>query len=1215
MDQYYYEEGYIDSGYHVYIGDAVVDLRPYIEDNYLDPDYYEYYGITTSLTAELSLVEGELEEASANLITAFTQSSIVVKTVDAVSTQTSQFTQTVTATRIIEFASEVTSAFSPVMTVSAIRNSFAVLDATTSISIDAQANRAANITLESIVNQSLSGDRTRDYASDINTEFTQQSTAEKTVDIVSTQSSAFTLTAQASKIQQGAALQAGIFSLSATGSRPTRNTAYSITSTPRYTGIVIDQSTTKFGSGSLRADAVSGTIAPTTNAVWNGTNFKTFRAGYTWTSSDGLTWSRETNNISESISQVKYVNGYYIVNSSTNNASTNSTTFSTTAPGGMVTEFLGGFYYYGEGNGTRLFVRRSTTINGTYSNVYDVGSRTGWWFQKFSSSTNTGSQIVFAFARQTDGAGVVVYGSGTSWNENATVNAINDFASPTIRFGDSTYVASFGNGLIRKSTNLTSWSTVTSPSQNSLRSLEYKNSNWVATDLGAIYSASTIDNLALRYTFNPNDGQAGGVSVEFGASKYLVAQTAQVIYSSNLTSWSIDDIENVENVPGYIDYSRDNNTDYNSWGTIDFWLYSYGTANSKIIEQPSNSSQRYGLLMNLGSNFTGVTCGDVNLFASSSISAGWNHVRITRSGSNISLYTNGARRATSSSYSVVNSTYPLRFFGSGLGAANIDEFLITEDVLTNPSDTSYTQPTAQYTNTANTDLLLHFNGNFEDDSDLPKTQIASAALSSEFTQVAIGDGLLRNYSADISAQSQLVGNAIATIGLDAVLSSEFALTAVGEELPEEAEATLVSEFTQTVEGAVTRTTSSDISSQSTQTADATRIQQGASAFDSIATQLTAVAKVGDFLIACDVVASQTAIATKTTDVVSTQSSAFTQTAAGIKAVEVSATAVAEVSTNISTRRLAGLTSLQSSEFAQSADVNYTADAVSAQNAQAQLSVDAAGSTVGFSAELNSNFSQNTDISRIRFGLSTQSSEFAQTVINTRSRQFDSQVASQFDQTASALRIFDSGTVEFDSIATQLSAVVKTGNALIASDVISTLNADINVTAAGVTALDAEFAQNTNAVKNAVSSGSFNSEFTQVSTAIKAVSASGDLTSEFALTADVVKATDAIVIKVGEFTQTAVAVKTASAVSNFESIAFKMSAGDRIRDVEADLVGTSTVIATPNKFVNFSANIDSAMQFTVGFKVIHIDPYLTWKIQRDDRSYNIREESRLHKIKG
>ena len=196
QDQLYIEDGYFTpDGYYVYIAEAKVDLTPYIDEGYIEANYYEYYGGSATLTAELSLVEGELEEASASLTASATQSTVAVKTTDVVSTQSSEFTQTATSTKIVQFDVAVTSAFTPVMTVEAIRNSFAVLDAVVSINIDAVANRAANITIESIVNQSLSGDRTRDYASSQSSQFTQTANATKSVTASSAQSSAFTITA------------------------------------------------------------------------------------------------------------------------------------------------------------------------------------------------------------------------------------------------------------------------------------------------------------------------------------------------------------------------------------------------------------------------------------------------------------------------------------------------------------------------------------------------------------------------------------------------------------------------------------------------------------------------------------------------------------------------------------------------------------------------------------------------------------------------------------------------------------------------------------------------------------------------------------------------------------------------------------------------------------------------------------------------------------
>jgi hypothetical protein len=972
MDQYYYEEGYIDEGYHVYIGEALIDLRPYIEEGYIDPSYYEYYGISSSLTGELSKVEGEVEEASASLSSAFAQTLQAVKTVDAVSTQSTQFIQTATPTRIMQIAAEFTAAFSPVMTVSAIKNSFAVLDATTSISVDAEANRAANITLESIVNQSLTGDRFRDYASAQTATATQSTAASKSVVTSSTQSSAFSVTATLGGPARATANLASKFQL-------------------------------------LTAKYINGqrpiTLTPVSSSSGNDYGFCT----------DGqlLGGSRT--------GRVKYGTHAYYLGSSTN-------------------------------------ARLISKIDETFVPKANEQFVFEFWRHHLSGTSALTSQIYANLGADA--------GSGQDMTDNGLLNT-NAFAIGLFR-------TSLGDQILRA-------------------------------------SIQTANNTWLRLTSTFPDGRP-------------IAPSGQFFFHVVLRRGS----------DGVIRLLLNGNQ-----------IASANYSGAFFIQNPAVNSR-------------------------------------------IGLYSTG--------YNVPSP-----------GGVIFDEvsYRIGRSEVTGSTSSIVNDPDTQK-------LLFHFDNTLNDDVSVTYSMQAAlnsiASVTARLTGSVFAESNLTATSS-VNADSGILKNA------NSAISSEFTQLTVINKI-RSTDATFSAEFAQTTNADVTRTFDSDLNSDFAQTAVATRIQESTASFDVVASKLVAAAKVGDFLIACDVVATQSTDAVKTTDVTSIQSAEFTQTADGIKAVESSGTLVGEFAASVQTRRIAGLVSDQNSDFTQVSTVNYTADADSNQIANTSLSADAAGSTVGFSSDLNSEFAQNLEFDRFRNSGSVQSSEFTQVADTDNSyvRGADATLSSDAEISAEALRIFDSGVVAFEVVASKLAAVAKIGDFLIAADVISTLNADIRVIASGVTALDAEFTQTADVAKNAVSSADVSSEFTQVTVAIKAVNATGNFNSEFALTADVVKSTDAIVVKAGEFTQTADAVKTASGNSDLEAFAFKLSVGDRTRDTSAALSAEFDQSTVASKITGAEINISSAFTPVMNVNIIHIVDAWTYKIKRENRQFNIKKETRSYKIK-
>jgi hypothetical protein len=149
-DLYYYEQGYIDDGYHVYIANAVIEISPYIEDGYIEAGYYDDYSAQSGLVCDAEIVSGELVDASGTWTTEFAVTATVENIKQFASSQNSEFAQTTAAGRILETGAEFTGAFTPTLTADAFKNHTAILDTVSTLSVDAVANRSANVLLEHI---------------------------------------------------------------------------------------------------------------------------------------------------------------------------------------------------------------------------------------------------------------------------------------------------------------------------------------------------------------------------------------------------------------------------------------------------------------------------------------------------------------------------------------------------------------------------------------------------------------------------------------------------------------------------------------------------------------------------------------------------------------------------------------------------------------------------------------------------------------------------------------------------------------------------------------------------------------------------------------------------------------------------------------------------------------------------------------------------------
>jgi hypothetical protein len=225
-DLYYYEEGYIDDKYHVYVADAEIALGPYIEENYIDANYYDDYSSVASLTCELTLRPGE--------------------TVSATGAWTSAFTQTAVVGRLQSVSAAFTSAFSPTLTVDAFKNSFAVLDVTVALSSTAVATRSANVLLEHIADLNAMAAKTVDILSPITATATLSSAPVKSLVSSATLASTVTFTCVAFNVQFGTAAFVSTTTLTTSRYFGSHRPTNIVEGTPVY-----DSGEKKFGTHSL----------------------------------------------------------------------------------------------------------------------------------------------------------------------------------------------------------------------------------------------------------------------------------------------------------------------------------------------------------------------------------------------------------------------------------------------------------------------------------------------------------------------------------------------------------------------------------------------------------------------------------------------------------------------------------------------------------------------------------------------------------------------------------------------------------------------------------------------------------------------------------------------------------------------------------------------------------------------------------------------------
>jgi len=765
------------------------------------------------------------------------------------------------------------------------RSTGSSLSSQANITVDVARSRDVASTLTTTASLSVPGERTREIQADLASEYAITILGQRTTDIVLTAFTNGTLSVTAIVNRTLASSQSVSAALTVVGglsivssatmtSRATvrgyldvlvRNYALTQNTGGIYNTAVIDNSVYKFGGGSLTWDEVTRAFTDSQPVVSEST-FYFFQAGYTWSSTNGTTWTRTTNNLSvdpsRTDSQVVRENGYFIFFDGSNTIyySTNGTTWSSST--GMLSVI--------QGTGIRL---SSNTVHYYNNNYYLFGNyvsgvldRIGWISTNSLSGSwsanyyTTGSESRDTY-KSTNGVVVPFVQNSTLYlyrglitSPTSVIVGTGMSALQASYDGSNTYgvITSFGGSdhyLYYSKNNGSSWNAISSPTQQS-NDLQYVNGYWFISADDGLYATSDI---ASGWT-KVHDYNVG--TVLWNGTRFLstlLERPGFVITSTTAVSdWTVSQVNDISGVGGSLSYATGQ---LSATGTIDLWIATGNESNLNDIRKFGSTVLRIKNSYNSYLTISAYTYSEVTLISvnkslslsdsaslyktsNTNLSNDWIHLRFVQSGSSAALYVNG-QRLTGTGNIGYSTSWPNGAISGNVeilqrDVSYIDELLITTDVLTDPSTTSFSVPTNRWNNTANTKLLLHFNDGFADDSRfqvIPEARLTVAASMTVTTNADYVESFALSATATLSVQGQRTTDIVLTAFTNGALTANNTRT-------RDNDSSQSSAFSQTASAVRSRDNSSSLNASASVTANNTRTRAFDSNLSAFATTVT-----------------------------------------------------------------------------------------------------------------------------------------------------------------------------------------------------------------------------------------------------------------------------------------------------------------------------------------------------------------------------------------
>lgn len=1232
----YYEDNYIDGTYWhdnsiraelsvdaMIVQEATVAAQGYYQEGYYGSGYYETRGSVFVLTAELERA-GELVEAIGMWGVEFNQLTTAVKTVESQTALAVEFTQTAYGARDRDIDMFAFNEAAIAIEISVVRDNNIAASIVFDIATDGRRFRDISAEEDSLFDFSVINERNREFNIETQVAFSFEQDYQRVRFADSQQSSTSDLTAIISHIEGADIIVSGFATLSADVIKNINisinlsisiNTEISVSrlgylncsissnsfliadpyeypkrgistysGNTNYSSIGIDLGNKKLGAGSLRLNTTSGSDFPTSgfhpqffnNEWWH------FTAGTTYRSSDGISWSSQSNNLPSGITKVNRANTYW------------ATTLTTVVPGYEYTNIT--LYYSTDGiSFTSKTVSEDSwrrTLGQLNSPVLYIG---GYYYVFYTSAGGWRSVRTSSL-------------TSPSWNTGGSHESAGGFgmtsgASPKITEAfDNILIRSHTGGPVTNNTTIvsvsgTTWTTVAALSGESAEKAWYSNGVLkFISHTGKLYSWTPAGgfvnhNIIINNLYNTYNTTGNWKGYTGYGGVYINEQ----LQSSSLT------------------YS-DSSGDLANFKTLDFWLYAPHPNVYTDLITISDGNKKFRLfaqlLLNLQLNNGS---GDVSLTDSSYLKLiyqnNWYHIRIVQDNGIISGYVDGTRVFTSSYNPPVFGNVSVQF-NTSHSQFSIDELLISDIALNSPSLTSFTVPNKQWINDSNTDLLLHFDGSLIDDSRISVIPQASITTISSLQINTTVD-----YNSDLgSLQSNSSVVCLGQKSTEIILSAftNAALTANVDKIKEATstqttDASLTTSPSKTVENIISTT------SEFTQASIEDRLRDGIVSTEAIATEMAVAVKVADFFVNADVVTIQQieAIITasgsaniiaestlsvdvnRTRDNQSSSTIEFTQVANASQITDFIVLTSSEFNEQVTAMKLNGGAATLAAEFTVDATTQGTIDSIILTASAGTLTV-----TVN-------------PIRETSVALDVITTQYTDTY-DSLSFKGEADLVGEFTQTSQEIRI-RSAEITTESVASNLIIAAKVASYFINCDVV----ANMQVNAVKITENSSDFENSANlAIIPSKLHGSaealLNAAFeTQVD---GTTNLTGEIAAEVTATVDA----DVMIISRPEILLLG-ATSLSISVDRLRGFAsLEMSSGtlditfDRIRDVETHFESIAIELSDANKVVSTTINMNSQFGLVAIGRDLRLDVYV-WKIQRENRTFVINAENRNYRI--
>ena len=331
--------------------------------------------------------------------------------------------------------------------------------------------------------------------------------------------------------------------------------------------------------------------------------------------------------------------------------------------------------------------------------------------------------------------------------------------------------------------------------------------------------------------------------------------------------------------------------------------------------------------------------------------------------------------------------------------------------------------------------------------------------------------------------------------------------------------------------------------------------------------------------------------------------AFGQTNSLIRIRNNSSNPTVQASLTASGRGIANGASHMSAQFSATINPVATKRAISTQTVTATLVANNVR-TRDLSSLQSSNFTQTTTVDKFKGAFYDIRDEFS------------------LDLTPSVNR--NIGVIQTDSIFTELAAVAKIGDFLVASDVVATMTVDGVISAGAIANITAD--TNLTAGSRVFWVGRSNQYVSAVMypTVTKAMFGESVMPCVFQETVNGTKVIFGRMTTVAEFTLTAEATRTRDNPTQITASTTQITEAMRLRYGDANVFAQTEMYTSSQYIIRASADLTAFNTTLTTGRVIHLDEYLTYRvpaesrflrIKPENRVYTIPEETRILKVKG